>query len=126
MANNRMSAGDGGHTGPCDHTLDDGAHSGREHAAGSSEEIPTCDEPSAGSRPGIPNDEPTAGTPARGSIFDAGGLHAPHGPIQFGPVRMDETAASGFRTASAMTDPTGEAHIGMAVPCSPQSGDPKQ
>jgi hypothetical protein len=79
MANNRMSAGDGGHTGPCDHMFNDGAHSGGEHAAGSSEEIPTCDEPSEGSMPGIPNDEPTTATPARGGIFDAGELHTPYG-----------------------------------------------
>ncbi|KAJ7811309.1 hypothetical protein B0H14DRAFT_2606650 [Mycena olivaceomarginata] len=134
MANDRLSAGDGGHTGPCDHTFDDGAHSGGEYVAGSSEDIPTCNELSAGSMPGISNDEPTAETPARGSIFDAGGLHAPDRLVQLGLVRMDETAASGFRTASVMTDPTREgtpgetsiAHIGMAVPCSPQSGVPKQ
>ncbi|KAJ7897581.1 hypothetical protein B0H14DRAFT_2557582 [Mycena olivaceomarginata] len=112
MANNRMSAGDGGHIGPCDHMFDDGAHSGGEHVAGNSEEIPTCDEPSAGSMPGIPNDELTTATPARGGIFDAGELHAPHRPVQLGPVRLDETAASGFRTASAMTDPTGRGASG--------------
>ncbi|KAJ7812457.1 hypothetical protein B0H14DRAFT_2605771 [Mycena olivaceomarginata] len=114
MANSRMGAGDGGHIGPCDHTFDDGAHSGGEHAAGSSEEIPTCDEPSAGSMPRIPNDELTTATPARGGIFDTGELHAPLGPVQLGPVRLDETAASGFRTASAMTDPTGRGASGEA------------
>jgi hypothetical protein len=114
MANNRMSAGDSGHTGPCDHTFDDGAHSGGEHTAGSSDEIPTCDEPSAGSMAGIPNDELTTATPARGGTFDTGELHAPHGPVQLGLVYLDETAASGFRTASAMTDPTGRGASGEA------------
>ncbi|KAJ7834553.1 hypothetical protein B0H14DRAFT_2590832 [Mycena olivaceomarginata] len=116
MANSGMSAGDGGHIGPCDHTFNDGAHSGGEHAVGNSEDIPTCDEPSVGSMPGISDDEPTTATPARGDIFDVGELHAPHGPVQLGPVHPDETAASGFRTASAMTDPTGRGDTGETSP----------
>ncbi|KAJ7788787.1 hypothetical protein B0H14DRAFT_3503777 [Mycena olivaceomarginata] len=92
--------GDGGYSAPGGHALNDRPEEEGDIAMGGAEDLTYRDEPGrASGMRGV--DAPGTAPRARGEIAQSEELHAPQGPVQRGPVQMDEHAESANRTACA-------------------------
>ncbi|KAJ7736168.1 hypothetical protein B0H14DRAFT_2639027 [Mycena olivaceomarginata] len=90
--------GDGGYSAPGGHALNDRPEEEGDIAMRGAEDLTYRDEPGrASGMRGV--DAPGTAPRARGEIAHSEELHAPQGPVQRGPVQMDEHAESANRTA---------------------------
>ncbi|KAJ7798030.1 hypothetical protein B0H14DRAFT_2618291 [Mycena olivaceomarginata] len=95
--------GDGGYSAPGGHALNDRPEEEGDFAMGGAEDLTYRDEPERASGMRGADDAPSTAPRARGEIAHSEELQAPQGPVQRGPVQMDEHAESAERTARGST-----------------------